>query len=65
MAEWLLFFLERAIWTQFKANVEQSTSTETSGRNSYRSMTNAAEQLQGSQQEVGMERLLQQKDAKN
>lgn len=23
MAEWLLFFLERAIWLQFKANVEQ------------------------------------------
>ena len=23
MAEWLLFFIEKAIWTQFKANVEQ------------------------------------------
>lgn len=23
MAEWCLFFLERAIWIQFKANVEQ------------------------------------------
>ena len=23
MSEWLLFFIEKAIWTQFKANVEQ------------------------------------------
>ena len=66
MAEWLLFFLERALWTQFKANVEQqSASAESGGRGSYRSMASSAEQLQGSQQEVGMERLLQQKDAKN
>jgi hypothetical protein len=26
MAEWMLFYIERAIWLQFKANVEQQES---------------------------------------
>ena len=41
MAEWLCFFIERVIWIQFKANVEQQTQESTSRAN-YRGMTNPA-----------------------
>lgn len=64
MAEWLLFYLERAIWLQFKANVEQNEGQ--GGRvvgAAYRNMGGAAQGA--AQQEVGMERLLSQKDGKN
>lgn len=67
MAEWLLFFIERAIWLQFKANVEQSVASNehTSGRGSYRNSNISTQALSTSQHEVGMEKLLLQKDAKN
>ena len=34
MAEWLLYFIERAIWLQFKAVVEQSESKKVAGAQS-------------------------------
>ena len=63
MAEWLLFFIERAIWFQFKANVEQNESQ--NGRaGPYRGLATAGAS-NNNQSEVGIERLLTQKDTKN
>ena len=54
IAEWVLFYIERAIWIQFKAHVEQSG---TDPR-----VQKAATSLQSQE---GIENLLQAKDSKN
>lgn len=63
MAEWLLYFLERAIWLQFKANVEQSN--ESAARVGPSRNVAAVVQQSESPSEVGMDRLLSQKDSRN
>lgn len=64
MAEWLLFFLERAIWIQFKANIEQNEGQSGRAGGHYRGIAACGTQA-CPQPEVGMERLLAQKDGKN